>query len=117
VAPTTDPLTYDTVVLEGGDNIDITNPDGVNGNPLISLSQTLTQLTSLETQGIHIEGNTLRALNNDLTTGNLELQSSGTNGVIDLNSVAIDQQGNMTGVKNLTMTGNLSGVFPELCQL
>lgn len=105
------PLSFSSVILQAGDNIDITNPDGIEGNPLISLSETLTQLTFLETQGIHIEGNTLTALNNDLTTGNLALQSSGTNGVIDLNSVTIDQQGNMSGINNLSLSGTLSNAF------
>jgi len=65
----------------------------------------------LETEGLHIEGSTLEALNNDLTGGNLNLQSSGDTGVITLNPVEIDQQGNITGVKNLSVTENLVSPF------
>lgn len=105
------PLSFSSVSLEAGDNIAATNPDGVSGNPLIALSRTLTQLTSLETQGLHIEGNTLTALNNDLTNGNLALQSAGEKGVISLNPVTIDPQGNLGGIKDLSLSGTLSNAF------
>ncbi len=111
VANDVDPLTFRSVVLQAGSNIEITDPDGVEGNPLIALNPVLTQLTSLETEGLHIEVSTLAALNNDLTGGNLNLQSSGETGVITLNPVTIDQQGNISGVTNLIVSESFTNPF------
>lgn len=104
-------LTFQTGTLQAGANIILENPDGLTGNPLIGLSSTLSQLVSLETQGLHIEGSTLTALENDLTLGNLHLQSSGNKGVIALNPVTVDRQGNMAGIKDLSLTGRLLNSF------
>ncbi len=106
-----DSLTFQTGTLQAGANIILENPDGGEGNPLIALSSTLSQLVSLETQGLHMEGSTLTALENDLTLGNLHLQSSGNKGVITLNSVTLDQQGNVGGIKDLSLTGRLLNPF------
>lgn len=111
VAGAVNPLTFKAVVLEAGANLEITHPDGVTGNPLIDLNPVLTQLTSLETEGLHIEVSTLTALNNPLTGGNLNLQSSGTTGVITLNAVTVDQQGRMTGVKDLLVLDSFINPF------
>ena len=48
VVKSTAPLTWGTVQLVAGNNITITNPDGINGNPIINLNNSVAGLTYLK---------------------------------------------------------------------
>jgi len=95
------PLSWGVVALNSGSNITINNPDGSTGDPVIDLNDTIT-LTQITAGNI--------VINNDLITntdsgGVLSITSNGTNSVLNLNSVLVDAQGDISGVNNLTIDG------------
>lgn len=95
------PLSWGVVALNSGSNITINNPDGSTGDPVIDLNDTIT-LTQITAGNI--------VINNDLITntdsgGVLSITSNGTNSVLNLNSVLVDTQGDISGVNNLTIDG------------
>ena len=102
----TSPLQYDTVAITAGANIDITNGDGVLGNPVITLIDTVSGLTSLEVGEFSFSSQTLSAANIDT---NLNFITSGS-GVLNLNGLTIDDTGRVT-VPNLTVTGMINNSF------
>lgn len=94
-------LSWNVVSLTNGSNITITNVDGSTGNPTIGLNNSIsvTQITA---------GNIV--INNDLITntdsgGVLNITSNGTNSTLNLNSVLVDTQGDVSGINNLTVDG------------
>jgi len=98
------PTLWNTAILASSANIDIANAGGVNGNPTISLKNTvaITQLTA---------GNVI--INNDLITNInsgeiLNIVSNGTNSYLNLNSVLVDAEGNVNDINNLTINGTLN---------
>lgn len=97
---------WSLISLVNGSNIVITNPSGVGGNPKISLGTVIVvnQITA---------GNII--INNDLITntdsgGVLSIVSNGTNSALNLNSVLVDTEGNITGINNLTIEGIFKSV-------
>jgi len=95
------PLSWGVVALNSGSNITINNPDGSTGDPVIDLNDTIT-LTQITAGNI--------VINNDLITntdsgGVLSITSNGTNSVLNLNSVLVDGEGNISSVNNLTIDG------------
>jgi len=95
------PLSWGVIALNSGSNITINNPDGSTGDPVIDLNDTIT-LTQITAGNI--------VINNDLITntdsgGVLSITSNGTNSVLNLNSVLVDTQGDISGVNNLTIDG------------
>lgn len=93
--------TWSLISLVNGGNIVVTNPTGATGNPAISLNNNVSvnQITA---------GNII--INNDLITnadsgGVLSIVSNGTNSALNLNSVLVDGEGNITGVNNLSIEG------------
>lgn len=93
------PLVFSTNVFVGGDNIDLTNPDGVAGDTIISLSSNLTNVDSAEIGSITISANTIYTAD---TNSSMAINSNGT-GVVSLNGVTIDTSGNIANINNFNM--------------
>ena len=92
---------WSVVNLISGNNITITNPDCSTGEPIFNLNDNIavTQIRS---------GNII--INNNLITNAdsgeiLNIVSNGTNSFINMNSILIDAQGNVSDINNLTITG------------
>jgi hypothetical protein len=102
-----DPLIWTTVALVGGDNISITNPDGITGNPIISLDDNVSDLSSLSVGTITLTSNEISATNDD---DNLVLTTSGS-GDLYLNGVIIDLDANVSAVNNLIVSGTFDNPF------
>jgi hypothetical protein len=96
----TDPLTWTTRELIGGDNITISDGDGVSDSPVINLSANISGVTTLSVGNIDMNGSTIEA---NISDGDIILNTTGT-GVIDLNGVFIDASANVQ-TNNLTVTG------------
>ncbi len=91
------PLTFATVELIGGENIIVSNGDGILGNPIIDLNPVVSSLTSLEVGDMTLSG---EVITNNTVNGNLQISTNGT-GKIQMNGVEIDSSGNLSGVTNL----------------
>ena len=95
VNQTTPSLTFATYALGNGANIEIDNPDGQGGIPLIKLNKALTELDSVQVGTLFLTLNSIAApnLNDDIN-----LSTSGT-GSVFLNQVGVDPSGNRGNVK------------------
>lgn len=82
-------------------NIVITNPTGVTGNPSISLNDII--LVSQVTAGNVVINNNL--ITNTDSGSILSIVSNGTNSALNLNSVLVDTEGNISGINNLGVEG------------
>ena len=104
VNQTTPSLTFATYALGNGANIEIDNPDGQGGIPLIKLNKALTELDSVQVGTLFLTLNSIAApnLNDDIN-----LSTSGT-GSVFLNQVGVDPSGNLRGVNTLQVTGAIS---------
>jgi hypothetical protein len=71
-----DPFTWVTVDLVAGENIKITNPDGVDDNPVIALSDTVTGLASIEVGDLTFSGNVITSV----TDGDIKLSTHESDG-------------------------------------
>jgi hypothetical protein len=120
VSTNTNPLTFATVELIGGENIIVSNGDGILGNPIIDLNAVLTSLTSITVGDMTLSG---EVITNNTANGNIQINTNGT-GKIQLNGVEIDANGNITGATNLTginayafftdtVTGNTNTIVVE----
>jgi hypothetical protein len=105
---------WSLISLVNGGNIVVTNPTGTTGNPAIGLSNNIsvTQITA---------GNII--ISNDLITnadsgGVLSIVSNGTNSALNLNSITIDREGNLSNVNNLSVEGafNAANVAKAWCR-
>lgn len=90
--------------LVGGLNIDITNPDGVSGNPVINLSDTLTGMSSITVGNINLTNNVIST-----TTPNTDLKiiPNGTGSILlgqGLTPPTVSSTGNISNIVNLTVT-------------
>jgi hypothetical protein len=103
----TDPLTWQTVDLVAGENINITNPNGIAGDPVINLATVVTGLSAMTAGNLTISGEVIVS---DVTNGNIQLSTSGT-GQVQINGVNIDPSGNLTGINNLTVNGFFNNPF------
>lgn len=97
------PLTWKTVVLVGGTNVNIDNGDGVIEAPIINLNSAISGLTALNVGSFVLSGTILTTSETD---GSLALSSNGT-GLLGLNGVNIDTLGNITNVNNLNINGSI----------
>ena len=104
VNQTTPSLTFNSFALGSGVNIEVNNPDGQGGLPLINVKEALTGLSSIEVGTLILTLNSITApnLNDDIN-----LSTSGT-GSVFLNQVGIDPSGNLSGVNTLQVTGAIS---------
>ena len=95
------PLTWGTRDLVAGDNITIDNPNGIGGDPVISLSSSLAALVSIEVGNFTITGSILDAngVNSDLS-----FSTNGT-GKLNFNGVLVDTSNNISNVNNLSVSG------------
>lgn len=99
-----DPLTWTTRELIAGENIAITYPDGIDGDPVINLSSSPTALSSISVGDFTITGSVLDC---NATNGDLSFSTNGT-GKLNFNGVLVDTDNNISQVKNLTVTGNFN---------
>lgn len=93
----TNPLTFKTVEVIGGENIIVSNGDGLSGNPIIDLNGTLTSLSSITVGDMTLSG---EVITNNNVDGNIQLNTNGT-GAVQINGVSISSTGNLSGVTNL----------------
>lgn len=105
VATGSNPLTWTTRNLSGGDNIIVNDGAGIVANPEIVLSTSLTNLISAQIGDLKISGN---SITNNLVDGAVKLKSTGTEKVYINDIVQIDTSGNIAGANNLTLNGTLS---------
>ncbi len=98
IVTNTNPLTFQTVELLGGENITITEGNGLGSDPIIDLNTTLTSITSLTVGDMTLSGGVIT--NND-ANGNIQISTSGT-GKVQINGVNIDNSGNISGLNNFT---------------
>lgn len=101
VIKTTDPLTFGTVELVAGENINITNPGGITGEPVINLTSVVSDLSSLEVGDITLSGSIITS---NIVNGNIDMVTNGT-GKLNFNGVTIDANNNIANVNNLTVNG------------
>ncbi len=96
VISNTNPLQFKTVELLEGENITITNGDGINSNPIINLNTTVTSLSSLTVGDMTLSGN---IITNNSDNGNIQLNTNGT-GSVQINGISFSPSGNISGVSN-----------------
>lgn len=87
-----------------GSNIEIANPDGKFGNPVIDLNSALTGLTSLEVGDVTMSGSIITS---NIVNGDIDLVTNGT-GKANLNGVTIDVNNNIANINDLTVNGKFS---------
>lgn len=97
----TAPLTWASRSIIAGNNILITNGNGVADNPNISLNATITALTEVEVGNIELTGSAISVI--DADTG-LTISSNGT-GNLNINGVLIDGDANVSSINDLTVNG------------
>lgn len=97
----TNPLTWATRTLTSDTNFIITNEDGVDGDPIISLNNAIGPIDSLAVGDLGISG---EVITNNITNGNVQINSNGT-GQIQINGVATDTSQNVSEINNLTING------------
>ena len=94
-------LSWGVVALNNGSNITINNSDGSTGDPVIDLNDTIT-LTQITVGNVVINNNLITTTDSG---GVLSITSNGANSTLNLNSVLIDTQGDVSGINNLTVDG------------
>jgi hypothetical protein len=95
VITSTAPLTWITRELLGGENITISNGDGISDNPIIDLNPALSSLGSVSlNNGLVLSGDLITT---GIVNGSVQLNSAGT-GKVFINGVSIDANGNVTGI-------------------
>lgn len=97
-----DSLTWKTVSLMEGENININNGNGLIEAPRINLNPTIS-VTALNVGSFVFNGTTLTTSE---ANGSLTLSSNGT-GLLELNKVKIDTTSNITNVNDLTVSGSI----------
>jgi hypothetical protein len=88
-----DPFTWVTVDLVAGENIKITNPDGIDGDPVIALSGTVTGLASIEVGNMTLSG---EVITNNVADRDISLNTSGS-GKVYINGLSIASDGLIEG--------------------
>ena len=107
---TNNPSTYATRNLVAGSNIEIDNSDGINGDPVINVNNSISNLNSVAVGDITLSGSTIT---NNNANGDISISTNGT-GVISTNGVSIDVSGNITNVNDLTVNGVFNNAYlPE----
>ena len=101
------PSIYATRNLVAGSNIEIDNNDGINGNPVINVNNSMSNLNSVSVGDITLSGSTIT---NNNANGDISITTNGT-GVISTNGVSIDANGNITNVNDLTVNGVFNNAY------
>lgn len=101
------PLTWATTTITAGTNINITNGDGILGNPIINLLPDVVNLNSLQVGEFTLNGLDLYTTTVD---GTISFASNGA-GYLILNDVTIDTAGNMVVPGNITVDGQFKNPF------
>ena len=104
VIKTTAPLTFNTVELVSGENIVITNVNGVSGEPVINLNNIVIGLSSLEVGDVTMSGSIITS---NIANGNIDMVTNGT-GKLNFNGVTVDINNNIANVNDLTVNGKFS---------
>ncbi len=107
VITASDPFTWQTVELVGGENIAITNADGIAGEPIINLSNVVTNISSIEVGNMTLSGD---IITNNSVNGNIQVNTNGT-GKAQINGVEIDVDGNITGITSIAIPGIIDNDF------
>lgn len=107
VIKTISPLTWGTVSLTAGDNIEITDPDGINADPVINLNSSVAGLTYLQVGSLEMTG---AELTTTVTDGSVAITSNG-DGYVIINDVTIDTNGKMVINGELDVTGTFKSPF------
>ena len=107
VISSVNPLTWKSVDLVAGGNINISNPSGVSGEPVISLSSSISAISSVEVGDITISGSVIDV---NRANSSLSISSNGT-GKVYINGLGIDTNANLSGINNLSISGNFSSPF------
>lgn len=100
---------YVTRTISGGSNIEVTNGNGLSGNPTIALSGNVSGLASLTVDNLRLDGNTINSTDNN---GNIILSPSGTGDVyVDADTLRVgDSNSDATittnGTGDLTLNTN-----------
>ena len=102
-----EPMTFGTVDLVAGENITISNPDGISGEPVINLNNVVTGLSSLEVGDVTISGSIITS---NIAGGNIDMVTNGT-GNLNFNGVTIDANNNIANVNDLTVNGKFSNPY------
>lgn len=97
------PMEFTSRVLDGGENIELSNADGVGGDPIISVSNDLTNLSLIEVGNFRISGNEINSIS---TNSDLGLSTNGAGNLV-LNGITIDTDSNIS-VNNLTVNGSFN---------
>ncbi len=92
---------WGVTTLNNGSNITIINADASTGSPTISLNNAVS-IAQISAGNITIGNNLIT--NTDANSG-LNITSNGTNSFLNLNSVLINPNGNVSGINNLTVDG------------
>lgn len=93
VITSSSPLTWSTVDLVAGTNITITNPDGIDGDPVINLSDSITGLSSAEIGAMTFSG---EVITNNFLDGNIQITTEGS-GKVYINGLSITANGVIEG--------------------
>lgn len=94
---------YKSVVLTTDSNVEITNPDGTAGNPIVGLNPVISGLTSLGVGDITLTTNTIATTGNDLV-----LSTGGVSGNVNTNGVLADVAGNLIVAGTTFANGGIS---------
>jgi hypothetical protein len=100
----TAPMTFGTVELVSGENIVITNANGVSGEPVINLNNIVIGLSSLEVGDVTMSGSIITS---NIANGNIDMVTNGT-GKLNFNGVTVDTNNNIANVNDLTVNGKFS---------
>jgi hypothetical protein len=93
VLSNTNPYVWKTVKLSPGNNINITNSNGIDGDPDISLSNSIIGLSSAEIGGMTFSG---EVITNNIQDGNIQLNTNGS-GKVYINGLSISADGLIEG--------------------
>ncbi len=90
------PLTFKTVTFLSDTNLDITNADGIAGDPVISLSSNIGPISEIKVGEMVITG---EVITNATAGENIKLSSTGS-GLVQLNGININASANISGITN-----------------
>jgi hypothetical protein len=101
--PLTSPDIWSVGVIAGDSNITVENGDGTNfDTPIVIKLDNNIAISELKSGNIIINNNTVSNIDVD---GFVNINSNGTNSLINLNAVQIDRNRNITNINNIAVTG------------
>jgi len=96
IVTNSNPLTFNTVELLGGENITITGGNGLGSDPVIDLNTTITSLNSITVGDMTLSGG---VITNNTDNGNIQISTSGT-GTVQINGINFSSAGAISGLTN-----------------